>query len=799
MSPAPTFTAAQIAVALACNRRSVQRALDSFEEDGRQFVRGNEASAWKFSSLPESMRGKLDRRAKLSGFRNGEHLLSSPSPRFESSMPVNQLSGPVQERAHKLRQALARPLIGEADGLRGAALDEIGRREYQRVFGFEISSRHWRGLLNRTIARDAGEGQWDRLDLYLDERLHASRSLKKAVSFKDGRETEKVLFGYAAQVGQPSQPTSDEKALLWSIAFEQIDGLVAAGMKLSRARKIARRALWKCGVTLAANETSLAQLWRGKERTWRDAEGNLSVLKDKRSKASGNHRAPEISRHDLDQVIGHAVKYGGRVSEGWRHVIENRLLSPEVQSYFEGIYHYSKSYVPRIVREAVTDEVRRMRDIHHGPRTAALNGAFIERDWNGVAAGDWYQADDVTLNNYYYAPDEKGGLTLMRGQVLLMIDLRSTCIIGFAILDQRNYTAHSIRTLITRVCDEHGLPRQGFYFEGGIWENSRLLKGDAKASSADLTSMESEGGLRELGLRFKHSRKPRSKPVERVIGQLQNLLDGEPGDAGRDEVRDKFERLQKHKRLVESGHAPADQYFYSYEQWTNRIEHFCAEYNHARNDGKMTRGLTPFQAWEQFQAEPLVKLPDKARYLLAHHKREVVVGRNGIRLQFGKIPFIYRNAKTGKRVGQRVLAWFNPELPELLAVTDMNRENCFTVERAEEVPAMDAPDDVLQREMGRVAAHNAHARHRYRVLAKIANLNPRPTVMDRATADLGQAIESQKAEMKVTRNKRMDTAAAGARAFSKLGFTNRRGVEHTPTEVKAAQRLSEILNEEESS
>jgi hypothetical protein len=54
-----------------------------------------------------------------------------------------------------------------------------------------------------------------------------------------------------------------------------------------------------------------------------------------------------------------------------------------------------------------------LRDIHHGPRTAKLNGAYINRNWDHVAAGDWYQADDITLNSYFYAPDGNGGLALI--------------------------------------------------------------------------------------------------------------------------------------------------------------------------------------------------------------------------------------------------------------------------------------------------------------------------------------------------------------------------------------------------
>jgi hypothetical protein len=795
MNSSASFTAAQIAAALGSSRQVVGCAMASVREAGKVIVRGNEASAWSIVSLPASMRRKLERRAVARGYRNAEHLLRDGAGRYESPVPLSRLASPIQERAIKLREALSAPLARRGEGLKGAALEEFGMREYRRVFEFEISARHWRGLFNRTISRDAGDEQWGRLDFYLDGHPRASR-VKAAQKISPAiLHAEKIVLGYASQVRELATPSFDEKALLWNAAFEEMLALIESGLKPARARKAMRRALWKCGVRLAKTEASLAELFRVKEAAWRDAQGSINVLKDGRAQNSGTRRAPEIPQGDLDLVIGHTIKFDGRVSQAWRHVLENRMLSAEVQSYYEGAFFASKSYVPRVIRDAVTAEARMMRDEHHGPRTAKLNGAYITRDWTTVAAGDWYQSDDVTLNSYFVAPDGKGGLALMRGQVLLMIDVRSTCILSFAILDQRNYTAHAIRTLITRTCDEHGLPRKGFYFEGGIWEKSKLLKGDSTVSADDLTWTESEGGLRELGLQFIHSRNPRSKPVERVIGQLQNLLDGQPGDAGRDEMKDGFERLQERKRLVESGHEPANKFFYSHDQWTDRITHFCEEYNNARNDGKMTRSLTPFQAWQRFQADPLVQLPAEARYLLAHHKRPVLVGRNGITLRFGKQNFVYRNAKTGKLRGQRVLSFFNPELPELLAVTDMNRENCFTVERAEEVPAMDAPEDVLGREMGRVAAHNGYARQRYRTLARIVDLNPRPTIMDRDTAQLGRDIAEQRDEILIERKARAKRVKAGRVAMGALGFAPRPGDDYDEERIEATRRLEKHLQQ----
>jgi len=173
----------------------------------------------------------------------------------------------------------------------------------------------------------------------------------------------------------------------------------------------------------------------------------------------------------------------------------------------------------------------------------------------------------------------------------------------------------------------------------------------------------------------------------------------------------------------------------------------------------------------------------------------MLVGRNGITLRFGKQNFTYRNAETGKLRGQRVLTWFNPELPDLLAVTDMNRENCFTVERAEDVPAMEAPEDILQREMGRVNAHNGYARQRYRTLARLANLNPRPTIMDFDTAKLGCDMTEQQEEILVERKTRAKRVRAGRAVMSDLGFAPRHGDDLSPEQIEATQRIQKQLQQ----
>ena len=202
--------------------------------------------------------------------------------------------------------------------------------------------------------------------------------------------------------------------------------------------------------------------------------------------------------------------------------------------------------------------MKMLRDHHRGPRAAKLNGAYINRDPSTFNAGDWFQADDCTLPNYYYTESEEG-FALVRGQFLAMCDVRTTFILGYVLIPQRNYTAHHIRNLTTVVADRYGLPRRGFYYENGMWRNARLLHGRRD----EINWHETEMGLRGLGLQFRHAKLPRGKVIERVFGLLQNHLESEPGYAGRDERHDKFERVQEQISLVRRGKAQPEDFFLS--------------------------------------------------------------------------------------------------------------------------------------------------------------------------------------------------------------------------------------------
>jgi len=178
----------------------------------------------------------------------------------------------------------------------------------------------------------------------------------------------------------------------------------------------------------------------------------------------------------------------------------------------------------------------------------------------------------------------------------------------------------------------------------------------------------------------------------------------------------------------------------------------------------MLNGHSPDDAFAQWQrpGDPQIKFDAACRYLLAHHRRAVKITGNGITLRFGRNVFTYRNHITGRLIGQTVLAWFNPETPELLSVTDMDRKNAFAVERANALPAMDA--------MHQANAHMAHTRAYYRTLKSAQPVAFRRNVVDRATSALGREIGEQQAQLEQKQKQQVSRTRTVHRRAEELGL-----------------------------
>lgn len=422
----------------------------------------------------------------------------------------------------------------------------------------------------------------------------------------------------------------------------------------------------------------------------------------------------------------------------------------EIQAAYSFNEREHKSYVPAAIRRAVGPDLKRLEPFRIGPRKARLAGPYISRDYSNTPSGKIFSSDDETGNLWFWVPDEHGrprlnenGTPLMtRGQFLPWVCVRSQFIVNFQVIPEKGYDSIEILRGVARLHDAYGLPEQ-LFFENGIWR-AGLISGTIKDRGpwADYKYGLAEQGIR---VRYAQTRNPRSKIVENIFGQKQNSTDRLRGYAGRKGEKCP-EDTARALKLVERGEAQPQEFFMSHPEAVRKYEDACNVFNHDPQNGKMLDGLSPIEAFVKFRESPPIILPPELRFLLARCRVETTVKANGI--QIGK--FWYKGAPASAKVHERVLAWFNPEDPESICVTDLKQKNPFTLGRAIDVPAFDATPEEIQQ-----AKRINHAQTKYTrtLFGKLVHDFPeefqrrrRDVVIASAeTVDLGKAMESQQA------------------------------------------------------
>ncbi|HOB98465.1 MAG TPA: hypothetical protein PKM43_06910 [Verrucomicrobiota bacterium] len=561
------------------------------------------------------------------------------------------------------------------------------------------------------------------------------------------------LADLVASMGDRSAPTAAEESLFWDALFQAweagpIEGAEALGRRAAFLDWVARSCPW-----IEARGHALYVTWCRKLDRWIHGDRKPSAFLDRRADAN-RARSVALPERDHRALVALAtLKHGGRVSEAWRNGLQSDLLSEPTKGRFVS-NPSRKSYVPATVRREIGPVAKALASWHRGPRTGGLRGAWIDRDWLGIAAGDWFSADDVTLPVVFWLDDgdgnpvldEKGKPVLRRGQALLMNDERSRRILDFCLLPTEGYSAFAIRTLFNKVFSRYGLPRKGLLLENGIWRKSKLLKGDPAACEDE----EIELGLREF-VEFRHTHTPRGKVIERIIGLAQNRMEAHPGYVGRAEMTDKFERENAVIASVRAGRRhPAESGLFSMRQWFSELGSICEAYNAEPMQSKAWPGetISPDDAWARFQnqSDPPIGFPPRLRYLLAHHRRQVTVTGNGAAVQFGNRRFVYRDAQTAALVGRPVILWFDPECPEFACLTDLNRGNPVCVPLAPSVSYNASPDEI-EGAARSVASQNSYAKGLYSSLRAeyLPKLRPvAPSWESVRAAELGDRIRANR-------------------------------------------------------
>jgi len=774
------YSAAQLAVALKIAKRNALKALAGVEPSGTLIVQGNAATAWTFDALPESLRASIV--AKAGEVRlNVADYLDSACKSWQPKFPLAQISDSCLALTHKLRAALL-PALQRMDAATLTPADRVrlGLADYQRAFGHAITERHWRRLMDRTLWRDCGAGNFEKLEIYLPENAACKADAKR---MQPGESDFKPLLELIQTFANPSAPARTEIAAFWAEVFE----LYQSSADTKREQRAARRALveflFSHAPWLAKSSHALRVAFDRKFEKWKKDE-SASALLDGRELKRGKNRAPEIPQSDVDRIVWHAAaKCGGRVAQALRDFAGNGERSGLTTDTVKIItsHHASKSQFNRRLTSRVAGDVKGIKPFFQNKKVRDDATAHVERDYSKLASMEVINADDFTFPVYFYVPDGNGWFTLTRGQCLIMLDVRSWKVIAWSLQPERNYNSLVIRTLMNRVCTGWGIPGT-WYFERGIWQNSHVVKGTAPVGWNDAHSwLEAKIGWENLGVKFRHAIRARTKPVERVGGLLQDLMHGIRGYCGRDERRDCPDAT---KRAMDEFQSPKfrreshpGELFLSFDEWHNQLGQVIDRYNAASQDGKVLNGLSPDEAFEKCwpHNNPPTRLDASSWHLVAHYVRPVPVNTNGICFRIGSKSFVYRNERTGHERGKTVLAWFDPDCPEFLCVTDMNRQNPYLVERADAVDFLAEPGDpVFEREIAKAASHSAYPRARFNVLKAKFAPTYRRNIVDVETAETAQEFNRLRTDKQAEQKQVSAETGRARKSFSRIGMTSPR-------------------------
>jgi hypothetical protein len=739
-TPGELFTAAQIARALGCSKQNVRQRLFAVPADTEQMNGGNLAKVWRIDSLPPTILRQLSNKAEAKRYRTVADLLREPFNRYETPIPLAEIAPGALERARKLRAAMQNvlPLRNDAS-VSTEQLAKQGVEAYKRAFGHEITPRHWRTLLDRTIERDNGAEEWARLEIYVEDNP-PSISSRRPISMARERGLE-VLESAMTTIAGLSALSCTRKSYLWTKACDELRSQIESGTNKKKAKRAIVKVLLASGLLGADKET----IRRNLNRQWAAFLKNGGKLIDRRAIRDQRARLPE---EDRKKLVARALDCGGRVSQAFRELRNGGELSQATLARTIS-NPLRKRYVPASIRREITPEINRLMPLHHGEREHELRGPYVPQNYDRIAAGQAMQLDDVTVPVLFWEqdPESPGGIFFGRGQWILAIDLRSRMILGHALHSAPVYNMRIVRSLLLRVHDVFGLP-ETLVLERGMWRTAKIIKGD------ELDICHTEQGLREFDITFRHRTRPCGKIIERVIGLLQNQMERLPGYVGRDERHDRFERVQEQIRAVNAGREHPSSHFLSKSDWLQQLDQIILRYNHERQEGKLKS--SPLEAWNiNLLPEGTVHLGSHARYLLAHHKTPVKVQPSGIRLRESLGGGLYYNEITGRFAGQRMLAWINPdELDEITLTSLDRREGPYIVEKAEALAPIDASESELARSQRQIAAHNDYARTQYRVIQdQLVRRSFRRLFVDRATIELGEKIEAQSSAAKVERQR----------------------------------------------
>lgn len=824
MTDAPQqFTAVQIAEALGKSARVVRRWLCVIKPDGEMIVRGNVTSAWRIESLPAFVQQELNTTAKARGFTSVAELLSGKIETYRPAVPWNELCEEQQSQAIKLQRALL-PALEHWRETRvalgynwrdDANLVATGVRAYEKEFGAKVSAEHWQNIFDRTLERDNGAGHFHRPELFLcghPKRRTVSDPVQHPEEFSQLHD---LIFNKCAV---PTSPSSTERARIWQCAFESLQALSGRELKTKRLHLL--KYLWSAAPFLAASQNALRVTLDRMMARGTEAGGRIESFCDGREERRGIATAQPYDKEQIDLIKITAANYtgGSRATAARELNVQGLITDPRIKRSLDTAT--SKSYLPASLRNQLKD-VPAWQVLNLGNSAAQKLVPPMKLSYDGIPSMLCLVPDDHTPDVYVAVPDGKGWFDVMRPQLILIADFRSHRIVGRAIVPAPFFTALDVLAPFKRVFMKYGTPRFILREGGKIFRGSKLVNSLAEIGKRQrntgafvrqpFSAAEVEYGLQRsgtvlcssadeiatrlgsAGVEFREAYQARSKPVEGVIRLFTKEVQKLPCYCGNDERLNCPEETKKAVQLVRNKKAspacpvqdPKGQVeMMTWNQWVETVDVVIAKYNASVQEGRKLRNpltgapMSPDEAFEVFtdRDDPPngTFAPESAMYM-STMQIEVEVKRPNIRRRNFNCGFVelmgntYCDEQTGARVGEKLLAFYDPETPEVCTFTDLSQRNPFTVARLESPNALFIDE---QTKISRSQAQRAISGIRASYKAAEAKFTPviRQALVAPLVKGLNDHLKNETAVVKEKQRKKTERAATIARDAKRAGM-----------------------------
>ncbi len=240
-----------------------------------------QTAIWSFDVFSPGIQEKIAQNASDTGLNIADYLESFQKP-WTPALSLAEIDESVIEEAKKLRAALLPAL--QSNLLKGTERVQRGLEDYKREFGHEVSERHWQRLIERALRRMGGSENFERLELYLPEKLKAKNPAQRLTP---GESEFADLLQIIRACRDANAPTDGERAAIWSAAFEIFDE-AANAKKEKHLRRALVKFLFRHAPALAASEHALRVSFDRKHARWIEGERSAAALQDGRLEKKGS-------------------------------------------------------------------------------------------------------------------------------------------------------------------------------------------------------------------------------------------------------------------------------------------------------------------------------------------------------------------------------------------------------------------------------------------------------------------------------------------------------------------------------